>query len=154
MLCKRWYCYLHEKSDLYNDNVEALWIEINLPQTKPLLLGTVYRAPDSKAEYIDKLDFLFQNYTSLYDDVVIVGDFNLDLCKTSNNTKVNKLASHCNMKQFIDDYTRITEATKSFSFSFAKLKTILDLAFVTNRLQIPIMYLTRVFIVVVSVITL
>ena len=111
-----------EKSDLYNDNVEALWIEINLPQTKPLLLGTVYRAPDSKAEYIDKLDFLFQNCTSLYDDVVIVGDFNLDLCKTSNNTKVNKLASHCNMKQLINDYTRITETSK----------TILDLAFVTN----------------------
>ena len=65
-----------EKSDLYNDNVEALWININLPQTKPLLLGTVKRAPDYKAEYIDKLDFLFQNCTSLYDDVVIVGDFN------------------------------------------------------------------------------
>ena len=94
----------------------------HLPQTKPLLLGTVYRAPDSKAEYIDKLDLVFQNCTSLYDDVVIVGDFNLDLCKTSNNTKVNKLASHCNMKQLISDYTRITETTK----------TILDLAFVTN----------------------
>ena len=39
-----------EKSDLYDDNIEALWIEINLPQTKPLLLGTVYRAPDSKAD--------------------------------------------------------------------------------------------------------
>ncbi len=70
-----------ERCDLHNDDIEALWIEITLPHTKPLLLGTVYRQPDSKADYLDKLDHIFQDYTSSTDDVIIVGDFNLDICK-------------------------------------------------------------------------
>ncbi|XP_072039376.1 polycystin-1-like protein 2 [Amphiura filiformis] len=111
-----------EKSNLHDDNIEALWIEINLPHTKPLLLGTVYRVPNSKVDYIDKLDQVFQNYTSLYDDVIIVGDFNLDLCKRYEASKVNTLATHSNMKQLIKDYTRITETSK----------TKIDLAFVTK----------------------
>ena len=43
---------LTEKSGLQDNFVEALWLEINLPNTKPLLLCTVYRASNSKAEYI------------------------------------------------------------------------------------------------------
>jgi hypothetical protein len=30
-----------ERSDLQDSNIEALWIELNLPYTKPILLGTV-----------------------------------------------------------------------------------------------------------------
>ncbi|XP_072043447.1 uncharacterized protein [Amphiura filiformis] len=111
-----------EKSNLHDDSIEALWIEINLPHTKPLLLGTVYRVPNSKVDYIDKLDQVFQNHTSLYDDVIIVGDFNLDLSKRYEASKVNTLATHSNMKQLIKDYTRITETSK----------TKIDLAFVTK----------------------
>ena len=40
--------------------IEALWIELNLPHTKPILVGTVYRPPDSKVEYLDNLDSIFQ----------------------------------------------------------------------------------------------
>ena len=70
-----------ETPDLQCIDVEALWIELNLPFSKPILLGTVYRPPDMKAAYIENLDLLFQNTTSLYDDIVIVGDFNLDISK-------------------------------------------------------------------------
>ena len=64
-----------DRSDLQTStcNVEALWIEITLPRTKPILLGTVYRPPDSKADYIKNLDLIFQNCTTLYDDVIVVG---------------------------------------------------------------------------------
>ena len=111
-----------EKSDLQNTDVESLWIELNLPFSKPILLGTVYRPPDSKAEYNDKLDILFQNTTSDYEDVAIVGDFNLDISKRCNASKIKKLSTHSNLSQLINDYTRITETTKSK----------LDLAFVSK----------------------
>ena len=65
---------------------------------------------------------IFQNYTTLYEDVIIVGDFNLDISKKNFLNKINSLASHSNMKQLIKDYTRITEFTK----------TKLDLAFVSK----------------------
>ena len=53
-------------SDLDDDIVEAMWLELNLPQTKPILLGAVYRPPDSKAEYLSRIDSLFQECTNLY----------------------------------------------------------------------------------------
>ena len=55
--------------------IETLWIEIDLPQTKPILLGNVYRPPDTKADDLCKLDSLFQNLTSVYKDVIILGDW-------------------------------------------------------------------------------
>ena len=88
-----------EKSDLQRTDVEALWIELNLLFSKPILLGTVYRPPDSKAEYNDKLDTLFQNITSLYEDIVIMGDFNLDVSKSCNANKINKLSNHSYLQQ-------------------------------------------------------
>ena len=101
------------------------------PHTRPILLGTVYRPPDSKADYIENLDLIFQNCTTLYDDVIVVGDFNLDINKKSNSSKIKSIASHCNMKQLIKDFTRITETSK----------TIIDLAFYQNQIKfIPLVF--------------
>jgi hypothetical protein len=104
------------------DDVEYVLIEINLPHTKPILLGTVYRAPDANADYLSKVDLLFQNCTSSYNDVIFVGDYNLDICKRINSSKVNNLAKHSNLCQLIKDYTRVT----------GKTKTKIDFIFVTN----------------------
>ena len=51
-----------------------------------------------------------------------MGDFNLDISKSCNANKINKLSNHSNLQQLINDYTRITENTKSK----------LDLAFVSK----------------------
>ncbi len=121
-------CYVkdgisHKIVSKYDDDlVEALWVEINLPQTKPILLGTIYRTPSSRVDYESKLDLIFQEVTTDYDDVVILGDFNLDIAKACNSKKVSILAKHSNLHQLITDYTRITENTKSK----------IDLAFVSN----------------------
>jgi len=121
-------CYIKEGisykiiSKFNDDLVEALWVEINLPQTPSILTCGVYRKPDSRAEYLTRLNSLFQEVTNEYDDVVIFGDFNLDISKPCNAKKINSLANHSNLRQLIKDYTRITETTKSK----------LDLAFVSN----------------------
>ena len=45
--------------DLYDIDMEAIFIEINLPKTKPILIGSIYRPPDCSADYLDKLDAMF-----------------------------------------------------------------------------------------------
>ena len=112
-------CYVREdisfkqNSNIMNDDIEALWIEVNLHKTKPLLIGTVYRPPSSNVDYIHKLDSVFQEYNTLYDDVYILGDFNLDLCKKYEAKHVNNLAQNSSMKQLICDYTRVTSVSRS-----------------------------------------
>ncbi len=99
--------------DLSDTNIEAIFLEVNMPKSKPVLVVNLYRPPDCTADYIDKLDILFQKCNNLYDDVYILGDFNLDIAKNCNLRKVNRLATNSNMKQIISDYTRITEKSKS-----------------------------------------
>lgn len=54
--------------------LKGLFIEINLPQTKPILVGIVYRPPNSNADYMDTLGDVFQkcNVLGLYNDVFIL----------------------------------------------------------------------------------
>ncbi|XP_033096710.1 GATA zinc finger domain-containing protein 15-like, partial [Anneissia japonica] len=111
-----------EISEFKINGIEAHWIKVNLPHTKPLLIGTVYRPPNSDAEYLNQLDTVFQNFTSMYEDVVILGDFNLDITKKTNKQKISNLAKHSNLHQLIKDYTRITNISK----------TIIDLIYVSN----------------------
>ena len=99
--------------DLYDIDMEAIFIEINLPKTKPILIGSIYRPPDCSADYLDKLDAMFRKCNTLYDDVYILGDFNLDICKADKLRKVTGLANNSNMNQIINDYTRITETSKT-----------------------------------------
>ena len=97
-----------------DSDIEAMWIEINLPKTKPILIGTVYRPPSSHVDYVDKLDTIFHECNSTYDDVYILGDFNLDVAKTSECKRVNILARNSQMTQIIKDYTIIiTNVSKS-----------------------------------------
>ena len=108
--------------DLLINDVESLWVEINLPHTKPIIVGTIYRVPDAKAEYVNMIDAMFQNCVSIYDDAIIVGDFNLDVCKSSDSRKISSIANHSQLTQLINDYTRVTETSS----------TIIDLAFVSR----------------------
>ena len=71
------------REDLQNDNLEDLWIELLLPKTKPILIGTCYRAPKNT-----KLKECLENTVSKLSadcDTVILGDFNYCLIKNKKN---------------------------------------------------------------------
>ena len=106
--------------DVEND-IEALFLDINLPCTKSILLGTVYRKPSANAEYLSKLDLVLQKATANYNESIIVGDFNLDMFKPNLAKKVNNLAKNSNLTQLITEATRITPDSE----------TLLDLALVS-----------------------
>ena len=62
------------REDLQNENLEDLWLELLLPKTKPILIGTCYRAPKNS-----KLTESLENTVTRLRadcDTVILGDFN------------------------------------------------------------------------------
>ena len=99
--------------DIYDTDVEGIFIEINLPKTKPILIGSIYLLPECKVEFMDKLDTLFQRCNNVYGDVYILGDFNLDISKNCNLRKVKCLANSSQIQHIRNDYTRITETSKT-----------------------------------------
>lgn len=58
------------------DDIEFLFVEVRLKFTK-LLIGVFYKRPLFRD--IAKLEEILSNYVLLYDNVVLVGDFNVDL---------------------------------------------------------------------------
>ena len=103
--CKR-------KCDLEISNIETLWAEIALPNSKPFLICSVYRPPSSTSDWID----LFEEELSIAQttglEVIVMGDFNIDLSINTNRKWLN-LIELFDLSQLISEPTRVTEKSST-----------------------------------------
>ena len=105
------------RSDLNNTDIEVLTIEISKYKTKPFLVTTWYRPPNTPIEKFQEFEKLLQ-YIDLEDkESIILGDLNCDLIpEFTNDCNTNELNFVTNMyqyKQLIQEPTRVTRNTKS-----------------------------------------
>ena len=99
--CKR-------RSELEISNIETLWSEFTLPNTRPFLVCTVYRPPNALSEWID----LFEQEVSIAQttglEIILMGDFNIDY-KSCINRKWFNMVQLFDLSQLVSEPTRITE---------------------------------------------
>lgn len=71
-----------------NNALESLFIEIIVPNHKNIIVGVVYRPPNSNShDFLSQLTDITRNHIFLNKDCFIMGDFNINLLKhDSNNT--------------------------------------------------------------------
>jgi polyribonucleotide nucleotidyltransferase len=50
-----------DRDDLVPEGVEAVCLEIIKRKSKPVLIASAYRPPNSQIEFLDKIEVLFQN---------------------------------------------------------------------------------------------
>ena len=112
------------KKDLATNKEELLWVEINRPKCKPLLIAAAYKAPNMKeANFLETLTNSFAKIDLDKNGLVLMGDFNINQHGKSSASRLLKSFAVVNdMKQLINEPTRITEYSK----------TLIDLIF-TNR---------------------
>ena len=116
------------RDDLAHESLEAITLEISKPRSKPFLINSWYRPPDSALELFNIYEDLITRMDSENKEVVLIGDFNCDwtrLINNRSNAQTNKLAEIAKTLQFeqlINEPTRITATTR----------TLIDLAF-TNK---------------------
>ena len=99
--------------DLELPGIECVWIEIKT-KTKTFLFSTFYRPPNSAANVLTS----FESSIGLaidenIDDLIITGDFNLDMLKTTTSNKINNIAQQYALSQMIKDPTHFTENSSS-----------------------------------------
>ena len=102
----------NHKVELQNTDLEDLWIELLLPKTKPIFIGTCYRAPHNNKI----IECLENTLSKLQPDAEthILGDFNICLLNNSNLTKkYNNLLKSFNFTQLIDSPTRVTQSSST-----------------------------------------
>ena len=113
------------REDLNNQLLEILSIEIRKPNSKPFVVTSWYRPPNSSPNLFPHLDTLLGCLDSEHVEHYFIGDMNCDLL-SSDNIHVRAVLSITEMyglKQLIDEPTRITPSTS----------TLIDLIFTSHQ---------------------
>ena len=100
------------RSDMDNKSIEAVWVEINLPKTKPFLVGALYRPP-SQSTFYNLLDDVSTDLGS--SEAILIGDFNTNI-RTKDTSIYKSFLNYCslhNMVQLIAQYTRVCTVSQT-----------------------------------------
>ena len=107
------------RTDLDDENVRAVWCDISLPKSKPILVGTFYN-PHRDSDFRTNFDKVLANINPgqetymLGDDNICTGTDSCN-CRSSSVTKsyLNLLSAAGGFKQIIDKPTRVTNESIS-----------------------------------------
>ena len=104
--------------DLESTNLEAIWFELNLPHSKPLLIASVYRPPKDD-QFFDEFKALLYNI-QIQAEFLVLGDFNCNILQClPQTTKLKSILVQHQLSQLIKDPTRISETSTSLLVLFA-----------------------------------
>ena len=107
------------RHDLNNDNNECLWFEIARQKCKPILICSVYKAPNADLEsFIPSLEDTLLKLDYSNSDLVLIGDFNVDFspCKDKQNPAKQKLLNFTRsleLSQLVKEPTRTTDTSQA-----------------------------------------
>jgi len=107
--------FIH-KTEFEVVGLELLAVEIKQPNSKPFLVITWYRPPNSNAQCFDKFRDLIQNIDNKYDEIYILGDLNCNLLANplgAPSLRLLDILDEFQLEQIIDKPTRVTEHHKS-----------------------------------------
>ena len=114
---------LVRRDDLEIDGVEGLWLELFLPKSRGILIGTLYRPPNSSRfndkEFISKFEIMLDTATADGKEIILLGDFNYDFLRSTPGSdacsikRLKLLFRLLNFRQCIVDATRIAQRSAS-----------------------------------------
>ena len=99
-------------------DLQCLWIEITPPKIRGFIFCSCYRPPnvDNEAAYVEGLRNMLTVVADREKEIVTTGDLNFDL-KQSNKPASTKrfinMTKEFSLRQIIDNFTRITEHSKT-----------------------------------------
>ena len=113
------------RDDLCDQNVECIWIELTLPNKRPIFVCAVYNPNGKDSEFSNKLLCMLSNVPICDNEMVLLGDFNCDFSPHINTREVNSLKFVCDLHQLQQQITLPTRVTDHSS-------TLIDLYFTTK----------------------
>ena len=97
------------RADLEMKNIECIWLEITI-QHRKLLIGTFYRPPNSTNEFLTSIEnSIGLAYETNIHNVLVIGDFNLDMLKDNSSSKVLNIYQYFGLENLIKEPTHFTE---------------------------------------------
>ena len=83
-------------NELAANNEELLWIEINRPKCKPLLIAAIYKPPNVKeANFLESLSNCSAKIDLDENGLVLMGDFNNDQPREKFRKQIDEVVCRC-----------------------------------------------------------
>ena len=89
------------KKHIFPNNIEGLFVEINLRKSKWLIFGTYHPPNQNDNYYFDSLTKALDLYNDYYDKFLLAGDFNAE----ENEPCLNSFLSQYDAKNLVKDKT-------------------------------------------------
>ncbi|VDH96254.1 Hypothetical predicted protein [Mytilus galloprovincialis] len=93
--------------------IESMWIEVINTHQKPILLGYVYRPPNSNADRVTKFETMMIKVDTEEKETIIMGDFNIDIMSSKKHAKWSYIKNIFNMSQMVTESTRVTKTSST-----------------------------------------
>lgn len=145
-LVTRWNC----------TDLEATWLNVTL-RSQSFLIGCIYTRPPQDSLFFNHFRNVLENIWLRRKNIILLGDFNSDMLKGSNNTEsqygimLNRIISSFGLKNVMSCPSRITLTSKSLidliiTSQPAKVKTsgAIDLGISDHHLVFAVFLTTRV----------
>ena len=71
------------------NTVEVIWLQVHLPQLKPILVGSCYRQSSDNSQYLDNVCEMLDNVCDIKREEYFLGDLNIDWLSSSCPVKKN-----------------------------------------------------------------
>ena len=112
LLCYKQALQVIRRNDLEISNIESIWAEVILPNSRLFLICTVYRPPNALSNWIDLFEEELSKAHATGLELLLMGDFNIDItCCT--NSKWKSLIQLFDLLQIITEPTRVTHSTST-----------------------------------------
>ena len=96
----------------FNQWIESIFIELNMDNTKNIIVGTIYRPPKQDIKhFLENLELLTSKIAKENKSCYLLGDFNLDLIKADSNDLTNQFLDILFSSGFIPLITKPTRVT-------------------------------------------
>ena len=103
--------------DLEQPDIECIWLEILFPKTKGILIGIIYRPPDTSKYLPDNYETKFKTMMDIISaenkETLILGDLNCNYQDKTDHKELKDLLSSFGLKQMIKAPTRITRLSST-----------------------------------------
>ena len=93
-----------------NDEVEDLWVNVQVRKNKSFVVRSVYRQQKASAQSFEYIEERLREAITLEKNLYILGDFNDDQMKSS---KLKQIIKRLGLQQLIKSATRITPDTQT-----------------------------------------
>ena len=105
-------CVVHSDICRMDSTVESLFIELSIPGCKNVVVGIMYRPPNSNVvDFLTYISDLAKNPVFRNKDCFLLGDYNIDLLKSGNDHSTNEFLETLLSSSFLPLISKPTRVT-------------------------------------------